>query len=1203
MSLLSRLLQEITDDEKRAGESQCFIGHEFRQKDLRVKLERALQRLGLHAYFADKEVTGEFILTKICKKILITRASIVDLTTARPNVYFELGVAIGLNKPVFIVLKHGATVPPLLENFVKLRFTHYAKLEEDLTVQVPGWLEQSIEHHLLYNTHCQFVNVLCPDRQRIAPQRRYLVIDQIEGVDETGQPTLTHDPDLRAELPVALDRFHFTPDFLGDVPLQDTFRLCDYCRTLRVSDFALCHLTRYSSANVYLLLGLVTGLNVPSLLMMHEEHDKNGQLLFEIPTMLRGLDAFYYEHSVDIGERLGDEVEGFLNRQKSRPTSGRVLVFPDLIRRSTEESAALEEPQPTLSASRRILIVDADTNWQEALKRLITQALENRSLMAEVYVASSVEEAVEMLSRDVFNLILVETILNPVDAEDRSGLDFIRQIRERGIESPVIIVTGYSSVTTVREAFQKWRVFDVIDKARLDPQSFSAVISNALGVPTLGTGVEEGTTSRTILETLKQQIAGLTDLKAILDLIVNTIARLIAADIISLYQYDQERNEFKAPGSFIGMFQSSPSVPPSTDSIAYRILQASEPFFSVDLENDPQAASSFSRREQIRSFAGLPLLVGDEVVGVLFVNFRAPHQFDRSEKNLLAEIARIAATAIKDARAREPKAEAQTALSAARNLTDPTALAEAVVQAAQQFAELSDVAGIREALTLVRLISESAQQSRALITILNTMDRLRDIEGVRGVVEIALTITMSDAQSQVLRAASRVYVNLGEDKKAREVENLIPTHMRSLRVFLSYASNDKPTVRQLYQRLQAEGFDVWLDEQNLLPGQNWEREISEALRSSDVVIVCLSRSSVSKRGYVQKEIQLALDLVDERSNSTFFLIPVKLEECEVPQRLLRWQWVELFEKEGYQRLLRALDELANRLGLSRKGAPKQPDAEWLMRQYKPIRNPFIYGGSVPNELFFDRAQELEKVLLSIDRGQNVSIVGSRRVGKTSLLQMIFRQLRTREGLVCLNIDLQMLSSEKEFYVYLGNELEKVGIQNRNENNKEWSALAFREAFERVTRTRKIVLLMDEFEVVAQGYSEGRFSDQFFGTLRSWGGSRLITMITASAKQLFELAVGSRVASPFANIFSVINLGPFSRDAAEHLATINGTVNFAPDEVDFIVNTTAGHPYFIQMLCSLLIDAKNANQGRVDLGAIRDEFLERSKPFRDFEGEK
>ncbi|MBI5839508.1 MAG: toll/interleukin-1 receptor domain-containing protein [Chloroflexi bacterium] len=44
-----------------------------------------------------------------------------------------------------------------------------------------------------------------------------------------------------------------------------------------------------------------------------------------------------------------------------------------------------------------------------------------------------------------------------------------------------------------------------------------------------------------------------------------------------------------------------------------------------------------------------------------------------------------------------------------------------------------------------------------------------------------------------------------------------------LRVFLCHASQDKPIVRELYQRLNAEGWiDPWLDEEKLLPGQDWD---------------------------------------------------------------------------------------------------------------------------------------------------------------------------------------------------------------------------------------------------------------------------------------------------------------------------------------------------------------------------------------------
>ncbi len=146
------------------------------------------------------------------------------------------------------------------------------------------------------------------------------------------------------------------------------------------------------------------------------------------------------------------------------------------------------------------------------------------------------------------------------------------------------------------------------------------------------------------------------------------------------------------------------------------------------------------------------------------------------------------------------------------------------------------------------------------------------------------------------------------------------TSNRPLRIFLCHASNDKPAVRELYHRLCADGFAPWLDEENLLPGEDWQYEIPKAVRQSDVVIVCLSPKSSNKEGYVQKEIKFALDAADEKPEGTIFLVPLKLEECTVPDRLSRWQWVTLFGPTGYERLLRALRKRASDLNASSTAA-------------------------------------------------------------------------------------------------------------------------------------------------------------------------------------------------------------------------------------------------------------------------------------------
>ena len=87
---------------------------------------------------------------------------------------------------------------------------------------------------------------------------------------------------------------------------------------------------------------------------------------------------------------------------------------------------------------------------------------------------------------------------------------------------------------------------------------------------------------------------------------------------------------------------------------------------------------------------------------------------------------------------------------------------------------------------------------------------------------------------------------------------------RRLQVFLCHAAEDRSRVRKLASRLRDDNIDVWLDQKHLLPGHDWELEIKKALRSSDAVVLCLSPIAVAKRGFVQREIRLALIEADEQ---------------------------------------------------------------------------------------------------------------------------------------------------------------------------------------------------------------------------------------------------------------------------------------------------------------------------------------------------
>lgn len=137
-----------------------------------------------------------------------------------------------------------------------------------------------------------------------------------------------------------------------------------------------------------------------------------------------------------------------------------------------------------------------------------------------------------------------------------------------------------------------------------------------------------------------------------------------------------------------------------------------------------------------------------------------------------------------------------------------------------------------------------------------------------------------------------------------------------LRVFLCHSSGDKKAVRELHERLIQEGVNPWLDEVDLIPGQHWEAEIRKVIKSVHIVIVCLSVSSINKAGFVQKEIKLALDFADQQPEGVIFIIPLRLEECAVPDRLSHLHWVDYFEERGFRNLLRALEARVESLGLS-----------------------------------------------------------------------------------------------------------------------------------------------------------------------------------------------------------------------------------------------------------------------------------------------
>jgi hypothetical protein len=129
---------------------------------------------------------------------------------------------------------------------------------------------------------------------------------------------------------------------------------------------------------------------------------------------------------------------------------------------------------------------------------------------------------------------------------------------------------------------------------------------------------------------------------------------------------------------------------------------------------------------------------------------------------------------------------------------------------------------------------------------------------------------------------------------------------QSSNVFLIHAHADRKVVHQLYSQLIKDGIHVWMDVEDLQPGQDWQNEIRKAILQCDVILVCLSQVFDQKHGYRHEELKFALEKANFLPADQISIIPVRLERWNMPDSLRHLHRVDLFERGGYGKLLRAL---------------------------------------------------------------------------------------------------------------------------------------------------------------------------------------------------------------------------------------------------------------------------------------------------------
>ncbi|MEG4046133.1 AAA family ATPase [Microcoleus sp. Pol17_C1] len=230
-------------------------------------------------------------------------------------------------------------------------------------------------------------------------------------------------------------------------------------------------------------------------------------------------------------------------------------------------------------------------------------------------------------------------------------------------------------------------------------------------------------------------------------------------------------------------------------------------------------------------------------------------------------------------------------------------------------------------------------------------------------------------------------------------------------------------------------------------------------------------------------------------------------------------------------------------------------------------NPFIpqHGKIDDPRFFFGREREIRRVFETLNSGSSVAIIGERAIGKSSVLQAIYREApnQLHHPRQPIYLDLKNVCDEDDFYGAL---CDKAGIE---------TAKGY--LLERTLESHRLLLLLDEVEKMTW---DG-FTNQVRGQLRGLAEGnnaplRLVVAACTSLDTLFPDSQDRNMTSPFKGICIEENLTQWderisrefivSRLQASWLTPIAQPVNFTEKEIAGLIAESGGYPQKLMQLC-------------------------------------
>ena len=272
------------------------------------------------------------------------------------------------------------------------------------------------------------------------------------------------------------------------------------------------------------------------------------------------------------------------------------------------------------------------------------------------------------------------------------------------------------------------------------------------------------------------------------------------------------------------------------------------------------------------------------------------------------------------------------------------------------------------------------------------------------------------------------------------------------------------------------------------------------------------------------------------------------------------------------------------------------------------RNPYLNRTMIKRkEDFFGRTQEIKRIYARLNATPpgSVSIVGDRKIGKSSLLNYVYAQGSRQQNLeqadktVMVFLDLQQqknMSMESFVRTLLG--IADFELRGRLDiKNCALNLDGVRDMVQRLDEGGyRLAILLDEFEAVT---TNPNFNLEFFSFLRFLANHYNVSYLTSSARDLQVLCHTKEISdSPFFNIFSTMRLGIFQRSEAEELVRLPSERVGKPlgPSLEPILEMAGLFPFYLQMACSHAIEYldEHPDAKQPDFREVHHRFYEEAK---------